>query len=350
MSEALRALGWTPFFAEQTSAEDLLRASPVRVFEVQRSGLVAVGDADEVNLPIGGRWFQLPPEARPTVGDWLLADVATTTIVRLLERTSLLRRIAPGRNQEVQPIGANVDVLFVVTSANDEFNESRLERYLSLARDAGVTPVIVITKEDLSADAEDFVDRARSLDRSVAVELVNALDPGRLAPVRAWCDHGRTVALLGSSGVGKSTLVNGLMGRSTQATQSIRSGDDKGRHTTTHRSLHRLPDGGLLLDSPGIRELQLADSEDGLGDAFPDIDALAADCRFADCGHESEPGCAVQAAVVAGKLSERRLENFRKLEREDRRLRETIAERHQRARDFSKRVRRNWDNHPKNRR
>ncbi|MGE0625519.1 MAG: ribosome small subunit-dependent GTPase A [Pseudomonadales bacterium] len=334
----LADLGWSPVFQQQLTLEELEALTPARVFAVQRSGLKLVFEGGEMDVPLGGRWFQGSPEDRPTVGDWVLLDRASGTVVRLLERKSLLKRMSVSRPGDVQLIAANVDVLFLVSSCNEEFNLSRMERYLTLALEAGVQPVVVLTKADLAEDPDSFRTAAEALGRDLVVEIVNALDPASLDGLRAWCGRGQTVTLLGSSGVGKSTLINSLAGRDIQATGGIREDDAKGRHTTTHRSLHLLPGGGLLLDSPGMRELGITDADVGLSSAFADVESLAALCRFNDCGHESEPGCAVRAAILAGELDERRLQSYRKLRREELYNTETVAERHARVRQFSKMV------------
>jgi len=310
----LAALGWQAFFAAQLVVEEA-RLTPARVFGVGRRSITVVFEGGEANLRLAGRWFLLPAEARPTVGDWVLLDVEQQSIERLLERRSLLLRRSAGRQHELQPMAANVDTMFLVTSCNEEFNRSRVERYLALALDSGVQPVVVLTKADLSDHPEDYLDAVRGLLPDLPVVAVDARNPASLAGVRGWCRTGQTVALLGSSGVGKSTLVNSLMGADVQDTGAIRTADSKGRHTTTRRSLHLLRDGGLLLDSPGIRELTLADVEHGVAALFRDIEALAAECRFRDCRHEAEPGCAVQAALTAGTLDTRRLDSYRKLGR-----------------------------------
>lgn len=331
---SLRELGWSAHFSGQLSEAEQ-RLVPGRVFAVQRRGLTVVGEAGEVEVPLGGRWFLLPPEARPAIGDWVLLSEDRSQVVRLLERTSVLKRRAAGRDHELQLIAANVDVMFLVTSCNEEFNLSRIERYLALALEAGVEPVVVLTKGDLAEDAaavEANVAAVRTLKRDLVVEAVDARDPADLAHLRAWCAPGCTVALLGSSGVGKSTLINSLFGAEVQRTGDIREDDAKGRHTTTDRSLHPLPDGGLLLDNPGMRELALADVEQGVAILFEDIDQLAGGCRFRDCRHESEPGCAVRAALADGTLDARRLESYLKLTRDEQRQSETAAERHQRFR------------------
>jgi len=339
-----RTLGWSPFFEQQLDAAEHDSAVPARVFAVARSG-VSVRTGDEtLELPVGGRWFQLDVEERPTIGDWVLLDPTRTTIVRLLARKSLLKRQAAGREHEVQLMAANVDTVFLVTACNDEFNPSRLERYLALAVDAGVEPVVVLTKADLAADVSSYVDTVRRLKRDVAVEAVDARDPAGLDGVRAWCTPGQTVALLGSSGVGKSTLVNSLSGAAVQLTREAREDDAKGRHTTTSRSLHLLPDGGLLVDNPGMRELALGDV-DAAG-LFEDVTALAGRCRFRDCRHEAEPGCAVQAAIAAGDLDPRRLDSYRKLARDEQRQSETAAQSRARFRALGRKMRQvQKDNH-----
>ena len=196
-------------------------------------------------------------EDYPTIGDWLLIDRATQKPVRLLDRVSLFRRRAPGSGRRLQLIAANVDTLFIVSSCNNDFNIARLERFLVLARESGVTPVVILTKADLTDAPEDFAARARQLQSGLLVETVNALDPSDITPLSAWCGKGQTVAFVGSSGVGKSTLINTLTGARSIATQGIREDDSRGRHTTTGRAMHRLEDGGWLLDTPGMRELQL---------------------------------------------------------------------------------------------
>lgn len=345
----LEQLGWSPFFGRQLDADEG-ELVPGRVFAVQRSGITVMVEGAAVEVPLGGRWFQLEAEARPTIGDWLVLDAALTTVQRVLERKSLLKRVAVGREREVQLMAANVDTMFLVSSCNEEFNPSRLERYLTLALDAGVEPVVVLTKADLSDDPDVFVSGVRALRRDLAVELVNARDETTLAGVRAWCQPGQTVALLGSSGVGKSTLVNSLSGAQVQLTREARADDAKGRHTTTDRSLHLLPDGGLLVDNPGMRELSLADVDVAGAGLFDDVDALAAQCRFRDCRHEAEPGCAVRAAIEAGRLDARRLDSYRKLSREEARHAETVAQSRARFRALGKRYRQAKNEHDRKRR
>ncbi|MFT7653470.1 MAG: ribosome biogenesis GTPase [Candidatus Azotimanducaceae bacterium] len=343
----LESYGWKPVFQQQALQLDAeQKLTPVRVVEVHRSGLrVAPPLQEHAELPLAGRWFQLPVEGRPTVGDWVLVDAATGAVEHLMTRTSEIKRLSPAG--ELQMIAANIDTGFVVTSANTDFSLERTERYLTVLVEADIQPVVVITKSDLAEDGMQYVTAIHATHPDVPVELVNALELDSLAGLVAWIGKGQSIALLGSSGVGKSTLVNTMLGSTVLHTQSVRDGDDKGRHTTTHRSLHRLPSGGVILDSPGMREFQITDADRGVSSVFADIESLALTCRFNDCAHNTEPGCAIQAALASGELELRRLKNFFKLKREERVNTETVAERHVRARQFSRQVKNHIAQKPK---
>ena len=320
----LESLGWRNHFASQVDANT--SHVPARVMAVHRGRVEVAGEGFIDSLALSGKSaaFQV------TVGDWVLVDREAPRIDRVLDRFGAFKRGTPGTSNTIQLIAANVDTLFIVTSANRDFNIARLERYLAVAIEAGAYPLIVITKADMVESIEPYIDRARALGNGLLVEAMDAREPDDVDKLRPWCGPGQTVALLGSSGVGKSTLVNTLTGAHVE-TREVREDDQRGRHTTTSRSMHRLPQGGWLIDTPGMRELRLVESEGALEDVFSEISALAEDCRFSDCHHEAEPGCAVQAAIESGGLDPLRLQRFRKLLAEDRRNTETIAER--RARD-----------------
>ncbi|MDO9519925.1 MAG: ribosome small subunit-dependent GTPase A [Pseudohongiella sp.] len=338
MSEKLQSLGLVPFFISQLTDPGIVETRLGRVTAVQRSRTTVVCESGERIVELSPTLQKSAAIDRPAVGDWIVLDESLSRIEQVLERKSLFRRLGAGTNNEIQPIAANIDILFIVTSCNEEFNESRLERYLALCAEVGAMPVIVLTKTDLADDAGNFVQRARSVQAGVPVEMANALDPDTLDGVRAWIDRTTTVALVGSSGVGKSTLLNTLAGHTLAATGEIREQDQKGRHTTTHRELHILPTGGLLIDVPGMRELRVAELDQSLGAVFEDIQLLAKQCRFADCGHETEPGCAVLRAIQEQKLDDRRLANYRKLMRENALATATLAEKRSQGRDFAKMV------------
>jgi ribosome biogenesis GTPase len=246
-----------------------------------------------------------------TVGDWVLTDPHTRALVRGLSRKTVLRRRVEGK-ETLQLVGANIDTLFIVTSCNAEFNIARLERYLALANQAGTVPVILLTKADQVPDAGSFQEQAAALQRGLDVVILNPRAANSAATLARWCGAGKTVAVVGSSGVGKSTLVN-VLADAAQETGGIREHDSKGRHTTTSRSLHAITGGGWIIDTPGTRTLHVSDSADGIGTLFAEITELAHLCRFRDCTHAHEPGCAVRDGVANGTIDPERLIRWRKL-------------------------------------
>lgn len=341
-------LGWNNHFSQQLSLEDWESYIPARIIEQHKSKLVVATDQGPLTIdsPTSSEGFT---SNKMTVGDWIMLN-EQHQFVRLLDRISLFSRKAAGSKVEEQLIGANVDTLFIVSSLNQDFNLNRIERYLVLAHEAQVEPLVILTKADLceQEQVEDRVHEVQSLDPMLMVIPLNALEPKYLSSLSPWCKPGKTLAVLGSSGVGKSTLANLLLGNDEQATGGIREGDSKGRHTTTSRSLHLIPSGeilkgGLLLDTPGMRELQLTNSESGIEETFSDVMALAEQCKFSDCTHDSslseKAGCAVQNAIRSGQLDERRLLSYQKLLREDELNSATLAEKREKDRQFGRMIR-----------
>ncbi|MCU1379449.1 MAG: GTPase EngC [Acidimicrobiales bacterium] len=268
----------------------------------------------------------------PVVGDWVA--VVDDSVVAVLPRRSLLRRRDSHADAE-QALAANVDAVLIVCGLDRPVRGGKLQRVAALAWDAGAVPVVVLTKADLADGVDEIVAEVREAVQEVDVLVVSATDGTGLEDVRAAA-RDRTVVLLGESGAGKSTLVNALVGDDVAATGAVRSGDSKGRHTTTTRQLHPLPGGGVLLDSPGIRAVGLWVDPDAVDAVFPDIEALAADCRFRDCAHAEEPGCAVQAAVASGQVPAGRFEAWRSMRREAMAAAETVRERRQKNRQFGR--------------
>ncbi len=308
--QTLSDLGWTPRFSAQLSAEEAALYEPARVMAVHRGQIAVAGAGGESTITPYIPGAQ-PSDDHPTVGDWLLFDPATALPVRVLERANLFKRRAPGDPRKEQMIAANVDTAFIVASCNQDFSVARLERYLVMTREVGVHAVVVLTKVDLTDTPEDFVAAVRAIEPGLEVETVDARVPDDVARLATWCGPGKTVAFLGSSGVGKSTLVNSLRGSDQIATQAIRARDGTGRHTTTVREMHRLAQGGWLLDLPGMRELQLAEAATGMADVFDDFELAAQECRFSNCSHGREPGCAVQAALGTGAMTAERFDRWR---------------------------------------
>ncbi len=322
----LQTLGWKPWFEQQLLADELNLAI-VRVGAHLGSLLLCLTAHEEFLVPTA----LMHSCGEVAVGDWLLLDKNTKRGVRRLERESLITRKAAGEKAQTQLIAANLDTLFIVSSCNHDFNPSRLERYLALAAEANVFPVIVLTKMDLCDDPNSLQQEALRLKSGISVLTLDARDKDQMEVLTDWCGIGQTIALVGSSGVGKSTLAMSL-GAGSISTQPIREDDSKGRHTTTARSIHRLTAGGLLIDTPGMRELQLADCEDGVAEVFDEIIVLAKSCRFRDCSHQAEPDCAVQLAIETGNLDPRRLNNYLKLQAEQARNAQSLHERHQESR------------------
>lgn len=256
----------------------------------------------------------------PAVGDWVVLKVRLAeqkaTIHEILPRTSKFSRKAAGPDMSEQLVATNINTVFLVNALNRDFNLRRMERYLTITWESGANPVIVLSKADLCEDVEEKVAETESVAFGVPIHVISAANNEGLEALTGYFEKNETVALLGSSGVGKSTLINRLYGEDVQQVKDIREGDDRGRHTTTHREMISLPGGGILIDTPGMRELQLWEGEESLSHSFNDVEELAEQCRFRDCTHKSEPGCAVQTAIDEGTLAEERFNSYLKLQRE----------------------------------
>jgi ribosome biogenesis GTPase len=330
---SLDIYGWNEFFSQAFASLGDGALEPARVVLASGSSYRLARAAGESPGALSGRFRHraVAGEDYPTVGDWVAIDPAGPRIEHLLPRRTKLSRKVAGRKTREQIVAANVDVVFTAMGLDSDFNPRRLERFLATVWESGAVPVVLLTKLDLCSDAAMKTVEIEDVAAGVEVIASSALDGRGLDEVQSRLRPGETSVLVGSSGVGKSTIINRLLGRDAQKTREVRESDDRGRHATSHRELFVLPGGALLIDNPGVREIQLFGSEESLERTFEDVAARAAECRFSDCTHRSEPSCAVLAAVAEGALSEERLESYRALQRELRYLRVRQDESAQRA-------------------
>jgi ribosome biogenesis GTPase / thiamine phosphate phosphatase len=328
--------GWEAAFAEHRAAG----LEPARVAIQHRGAYDLLGDIGELRASAANRFVRA--DDLPAVGDWVGVDLTTNLVEALLPRRTSISRKEVFQVTREQILAANVDVAFLVQALPLDFNMRRLERYLAMAWESGAQPVVVLTKIDLVDDVSRYLDEIESIILgSCPVQTVSARTGEGIEALRTWFDGGKTAVLLGSSGVGKSTIVNALVGEEVLATQEVRADDQMGRHTTTHRELILLPGTGVVLDTPGIRELQLWDGD--LGQTFGDIEELGRNCRFTDCAHDQEPGCAIRAALTDGSLSRERWASYLKLQRELEAIeaRRNVQLRQERVRVYKIRTRQN---------
>lgn len=310
----LEDYGFGAFFADAFSALNDARLSPGRIVWWTSGWCRLAAERGDLSARLAGGL--IAAGAAPAVGDWVAFDPETARVHHLLPRRTKLSRKVAGKRTEEQVVAANVDVVFVVVGLDLDFNPRRVERFLTTVWESGASPVVILNKADLCSEVAVRRVAIEKVSPGAEILVVSAVEGRGLSEVRALLPRGRTGVLVGSSGVGKSTLVNALLGEDARATREVRAGDDRGRHTTTDRALFRIPGGGLLVDGPGIREIQLWAGASSLERSFEDVARLANGCRFRDCAHRGEPGCAVTEAVTRGELSEERLASFRSLQKE----------------------------------
>ena len=320
-NQPLVQLGWSPYFQSQLDLSASDNLIPARVVGVRKNLFRVRTGQGEWLANLAGRLRYDSGGSYPVTGDWVL--LTDSVICQILERKNSLSRGASGAHhkadalpQKEQILAANLDTVFIVSGLDRDFNLRRIERYLTLVYNCGLRPVIILTKADLHSEPDHFVDEVEEIACGVPIHLVSAADDGGLTGLARYLSCGQTTTMVGSSGAGKSTLVNRLCGEPIQLTAAVSAQIGKGRHTTTNRDLFVVPQGGMIIDNPGIREIAFWDGESGLAATFPEIERLALQCRFRDCSHLHEPGCQVREAVVRGELAAERLANYEKMKRE----------------------------------
>ncbi len=353
----LSALGWNNYFESQFHTWQEKGYSAARVAEEHRARYVVIGEAGAFPAEISGRFRHLA-ESRsryPCVGDWVAVDSTSgqdrAIIHDVLERKSGFSRKGvhsggmpdTGGRTEEQVLAANIDTAFLVSGLDGDFNPRRIERYLSAAWDSGATPIILLNKADVCPDVQTCLEEVESVAFGISVHVISATEKQGLENLERYLAAGQTAVFLGSSGVGKSTIINRFLGEDRLKTTAVRDYDKRGRHTTTFRQMILLPGGGIVIDTPGLREFQLWDDGGGLSRTFEDVEEYSAQCRFNDCRHETEPGCAVRRAIEDGRLDEGRYRSYLKLQKEKQFLaiRKDQAEQRRVVREMDKRIRRN---------
>lgn len=346
-AHTLKSLGWGEFFSREYAAHASASTVPGRIARQDRDRYLVWNEAGTFGGEVTGafRHSHADPAAYPAVGDWVAAEpLPAEPKVRIhlvLPRRTVFARTAAGGRSQTQIAAANIDLAFLVSGLDHDFNARRIERYVTLAYASGARPIILLNKADLATGLDARLREVGNVAPGVPVHSVSALSQDGVDAIRTYLTPGVTGALLGSSGVGKSTLINALIGGDVMTTASVRGDDSRGRHTTTHRQLILLPGGGLVIDSPGMRELQMTDAADALSTAFAGVESLASQCRFRDCSHRNEPGCSIREAVESGALDLARYAAYVKLQKEiayaERRSSENfIAEERRRGREFGK--------------
>lgn len=319
----LEDLGWSVYSTGDLHQYHCDGYSVGRISLEHKNSYIVITEQGEVPAVLTGRMY-FDADGRqdlPVVGDWVavtLLDEADphAVIHRILPRRSKFSRKVAGGRVEEQLVAANIDTVFIVVGLDHNFSARRIERYLTLAWESGADPVIVLSKADICDDLPGRLADARASAGEAPVHAVSVVSGDGLDALRSYLGRGRTVAFLGSSGVGKSTIINYLLGSQTQRVQAVRTADSRGRHTTTHRQMFLLPSGGLVIDTPGMRELQLWNADDGLAGTFSDIEDVARQCRYSDCSHTDEPGCRVQELLLSGGLDRARFDNYLKMQKE----------------------------------
>ena len=318
----IKELGWNDFFNKSFSEIEIKETFPARVAEAHKDHYVLFSNEGELHAEVSGkfRYNAIAASDFPVVGDWVIARMkpegGAAIIEGVLPRKSKFSRKVAGTKTDEQILIANIDIVFLVTGLDNDYSLRRIERYLTLVWNGNAKPVIVLNKTDLCSELEERIAEVETISFGVPIHALSALKPEGVRGLKKYIKEGSTIALMGSSGVGKSTIINSLLGEERQKVGSVREWDDTGRHVTSYREMILLPGGGMIIDSPGMRELQMWTDEDSLDGTFSDIKEFANNCKFKDCKHKEEPGCAVKEALENGELDGKRFQGYLKLRKE----------------------------------